>query len=189
MTINLNSLDRWKVLPAGKAVLFDRPDAQRRARINFNCAAQTVLHVEDANGPRLLTSVPPGLSTVQFSVKGAFAIMTDKGSGEVHYQTADIEPTSHQAVDEKVFTKLATRRQRNPELEAIMHQLTLNQQRMFEQQREEYEFRLAQMEKARNEQQIEENAPAAPEPPAAQVPAQEQAEPEPKPDSGSADAS
>ena len=185
MAIKLYSIERWKALAAGAAVQFEKPaEAARRVRLNVNVAAPTVFHIEDADGPRLLAAVPAGLETIEFSAAGKFAVFAAEGSGEVHYQVADEEPTAHRVVNPVVFTKLAQRRRRNPELEEMMFRMEQNINRRMESQRVEYEAALARMEAARVESQSGATPASAPVEPVSEP---EPAEPEPGSDAGSAD--
>lgn len=143
MTIKLNALDRWHPLPAGNAVKFQKiSDNGRTVRLIVNCAAQTTFHVEDEMGPRLLVTVPAGLETIEFSAAGEFAVFADEAAGEVHYQTAEGEPTFATIVDPVIFTRIATRRARNPEMEELMHRMQANMERRLAQQSTEFEAAL-----------------------------------------------
>jgi hypothetical protein len=148
MTIKLNSLARWQMLAPGGAIeLAHTSDSGRRVRLHVNCAAPTTFYVEDADGPRLLAAVPAGLETIEFSAAGNFAVFAGEGSGEVHYQTAEGEPTFARVVDPVIFTKLAQRRHRNPEIEEVMMRMQANMERRFALQANEIALALARRDK------------------------------------------
>lgn len=158
MTISLNSLARWAVLAADEAVVFEAlDDAERPVRINFNLEAVTTLFIGYPDGTEnLLVTVGPGLETVVFNVAGAFRIYAENGSGVVQYQSAHLEPNHVEVVDPVIFTKIAQRRHRNPELEEMMYRMQANIERRFAAQADEIE--------AQYQRQLQEakNAAAAP---------------------------
>lgn len=128
MTIKLNALTRWNILERGQSVVFDRKPgrAPRRVRLHLNLERSTALYIEDKDGPRLLVTAGPGLETVEFMVEGKFAFLAQEGHGEVHWHTAENEPTFAEITDARVFTKIANRRHRNPELEEMMYRAQIN---------------------------------------------------------------
>ena len=189
MTIKLHALDRWSVLEAGKAIAFA---ASGRVRLHVNVASATTFYLEDEDGPRLLATVPAGLETIEFSQAGKFSVFAADGSGEVHYQTAEGEPTFARVVDPVIFTKIANRRHRNPELEEIMYRMQMNVERRLAQQADQFEAALSRRRKeetdGRPAERVQTNAPGAPASAGAgEVPAPEPKEPESKPDAGSKD--
>lgn len=157
MTIKLNSLSRWHDLPNGSAILFEKgsSNGERRVRLHLNLENRTLFFIEDDNGPRFLAVAGPGLETIEFSHDGRFGIFAEAASGPVQYQTSEVEPTHAEVVDPAIFTRIANRRHRNPELEEIMYRMQMNMERRFAQQADEFE---AALERRRKE---EENGPAA----------------------------
>ena len=144
MVVKLNSLARWAALPSDEAIVFDGADqGERRVRINLNLEGVTAFFIGDEQGERFLATLGPGLETVEFNVSGAFKVYAEKGSGIVHYQSADLEPTFAEIADPKIFTRIAQRRHRNPELEEIMYRMQANTERRIAQQAEEIEARYA----------------------------------------------
>ncbi len=141
MTIKLNSLARWNTLAAGQAIVFESPsnDGERRIRLHLNVSHPTALYAEDESGPRFLCVVPTGVETVEFFAAGKIAVFNEDGDCEVHYQTAESEPTFAEVIDPVIFTKIANRRHRNPELEEVMYRMQLNMERRLAQQAGEIE--------------------------------------------------
>lgn len=140
MTVKLNSLARWANLPATEAIVFEGShDGERRVRINFNLEGVTSFYIGDDMGEQFLCTIGPGLETVEFNVSGSFKVYAEKGSGVVHYQSADLEPTFHEIADPVIFTRIAQRRHRNPELEEMMFRMQSNIERRFAQQADEME--------------------------------------------------
>lgn len=193
MAIKLNALDRWKALAPGDAIDFENTsDAGRRVRLHVNVAAPTTFYVENDDGPRLLASVPAGLETIEFSAAGKFAVFAQEGAGEVHYQTAEGEPTFARVVDPVIFTRIANRRHRNPELEEMMFRMQANQERRFAQLAGEMEAafarRVKEVEHGRAAERVETVAPGATASAGrVEVSGKEPAEPKPGEDAGGAD--
>lgn len=153
MVVKLNSLARWAMLPEGQAIAFEGSNVgERRVRINFNLEAVTAFFIGDEEGESFLCTIGPGLETVEFNVAGSFNVYPEKGSAAVHYQSADLEPTFVEVPDPVIFTKIAQRRQRNPELEEIMYRMNANMERRLAAQASEIEaafaLRMQQMEAA-----------------------------------------
>lgn len=168
MTIKLHSLDRWKTLERGEAIMFEKMsnDGERRVRLHLNLAGRTTFYVEGPKGPRFLCVAGPGLETVEFAVSGKVAVMADEAAGEVQYQTAEGEPTFATVVDPVIFTKIANRRHRNPELEEVMYRMQLNMERRLAQQATEieaaFERRRKEEENGRPAEIVVSDAPGAP---------------------------
>ncbi len=144
MVVKLNSLSRWALLAPTTAIVFDGSDvAERRVRIDFNLEAATSFFIVTADGEELfLAALPPGLETVEFSAAGTFRVYAESGSGAVHYISADLEPTFSEVVDPVIFTKIANRRHRNPELEEIMFRMNQNLEARLAAQAHEFEAAL-----------------------------------------------
>lgn len=136
MAIKLHSLKRWETLVPGSAVIFDHGTGygERRVRLSVNCQRETVLMYETEDGEDFLAVAPAGLETVEFSVAGKVAVFAADPKASFKYQTAELEPTHSEVVDPRIFTKIANRRHRNPELEEIMMRMNRNMEmRMAEQ--------------------------------------------------------
>lgn len=142
MTIKLNSLARWLTLEPKMAITFDKAasgEAARRVRLSLNLERWTAFYIHDGKASRFLTSVGPGLNTVEFSAAGRFQIMAEPDAGAVQYQTAEAEPTHSVVADPAIFTRLAQRRHRNPEMEEMMYRVQLNVERRLAKQASEIE--------------------------------------------------
>ena len=177
MTIKLNSLSRWRPYVDGEVLALPGDDAgERRIRLSFNCERETAvfLRVDDADalvsigflsGERLLAVVGPGVETVEFASVGTvefFCVPRLEGA-QVWFQTADDEPTFSRVVDPRVFTRIANRRHRNPEMEAMMQRMQVNIDRRLAMQAAEFEAALERRRKeddnGRPSETIVSNAP------------------------------
>jgi hypothetical protein len=144
MVMKLNSLARWALLPAANAIVFEgRKDAERRVRLAFNLEAVTTFYIGDETGQNFLCTCGPGLEIVEFSASGAFNVFPEENAGVVHYQCAEHEETFTVVDDPKIFTKIASRRSRNPEMEEIMYRINANMERRLAKQSSEMEAAFA----------------------------------------------
>lgn len=166
MVVKLNSLSRWSVLAPDTAVVFSGSDvAERRVRIDFNLEGVTSFFIDLGGSERFLCTLPEGQETVEFSASGTFRIYAEEGSGVVHYVSADLEPTFSEVVDPVIFTKIANRRHRNPELEEMMFRMNQNLERRLAQQAGEieaaFERRRLEETNGRSTETVVSNAPGA----------------------------
>lgn len=138
MVIKLNSIARWLALDPKTGISFDGdPDAERLYRIEFNCEAVTTFYLVQGKNEQLLVTLQPGIETVEFYLAGDFTIVSD--GGVVLFWCADYEPAFVEVIDPEIFTQIATRQRRNPELEEMMYRAQLNMERRFAAQEEEIE--------------------------------------------------
>lgn len=138
MAIKLNSLARWSRLPETDAIVFEGSDVdERRVRIDFNLEGVTTLFLHDGKLESFLCTIGPGVETVEFNVAGSFSVYAEKGSGAVHYYCSEHEPSFHEIANPVIFTKIAQRRHRNPELEEMMWRMNQNIERRLAAQADE----------------------------------------------------
>jgi hypothetical protein len=144
MVMKLNSLARWAVLPAGSAIVFEgRADAEKRVRLSLNLEAVTSFFIRDKSGHRFLCTCGPGLEVIEFSVAGSFDVFPEEKAGIVQYHCAAHEEAFTVVDDPKIFTKIASRRSRNPEMEEIMYRMNANMERRLAMQTSEMEAAFA----------------------------------------------
>lgn len=150
-SIKLNSLSRWNRLAADGAVMFDGPE--RRIRLFVNVETETAFFYQTAETEAdcLLAVVSPGVCAIEFYAGGKLAVLAVPASADaqVWYQTAESEPTHIKVVDPVVFTKIAQRRERNPELERMFGLMVRNQRQREAQMNAEFERRLGAIERAK----------------------------------------
>lgn len=148
MTIRLDALASWKLVPQGEALLLPSDVSEtRRVRIDLNCEDRTWVYVASADieavEAQFVAAVGPGLETIEFHAGGDLAIkfvpgVPDGQRSQVWLYTAEIEPNVVEVPDAVSFTEIHQRRARNPELEMMQLIARQNERRMDE--------RLAQME-------------------------------------------
>lgn len=190
MTIKLGSLARWKMFPLDALNLPGRDGGERRIRLNINAESEIALYrvFRALDDQQLVAVLAPGFHTVEFMAAGTVSLIAAKQDGaQVWYQTADDEPTYVEVVDPVIFTRIANRRHRNPELEEMMYRMQLNVERRLAAQAEELEQALsrrrAEEEHGRPAEKIVTNAPGS----AAAAGGEEVRAPEPvAPESGEA---
>ncbi|THF60017.1 hypothetical protein [Ollibium composti] len=168
MTIKMDSVVRWTLLNSGEVINFDKPggDGERRVRLNLLLENKTRLYLENGDGPRLLAVAGPGRETIEYSIAGVHAVYPEPDVGEVYYQSAETEPAYAEVVDPVIFTKIAQRRHRNPELEEMMFLMNQNMERRLAQQSAEieaaYQRRRAEEEAARAAETVVTDTTGAP---------------------------
>ena len=165
MVVKLNSIARWIDLDPKKGISFDGdPAADRLYRIDLNCEAVTTFYVVQGKNERLLVTLQPGVETVEFYMAGDFTIMSDAPEGGVLFWAADYEPAFVEVIDPEIFTKIATRQARNPELEEMMYRAQLNMERRFAAQQDEIEAMRLRAQELENAVNTVKAKPAEPDP-------------------------
>lgn len=161
MTIKLNSVDRWH--PAREKVLTFEGDGARRIRLHVNSPGLTLAWLVQAEGEVQFLARAEGYEIIEFHAEDTVKVNLD--GNDVWWMCAEVEPTFVEVIDPVIFTKIANRRHRNPELEEIMFRMEQNMQRRLEQQAGEIEaaFERRRMEEVngRPAETVVTNAPGA----------------------------
>lgn len=144
--IKLNELDRWLVLGPKQGISFDAA-AARKVRLQLNSQAYSSLYIlsgkKEKQQERFLCAIPAGLSVVEwYTGTDAFQVVSDTET-EIFYQSSDLESSAVENLDPEIFTKIAARRARNPELEAIQWAMQQNMERRFAQLQDGHKADLA----------------------------------------------
>lgn len=192
MTIKLNSVSRFRDLEQDGCIWFEKPahEKERLVRLSLNLEDRTAFFIDNGEAMRFLCSAGPGLEVVEFYAAGKIGIVPEKDHGAVQWLSAEDEPTFSTVADPRIFTKIAARRQRNPELEQLVAKSMANVERRLALQATELENQynrlLAEQKKGPANDEVRTDAPgAAANAPAAEVPEQEPIEPEPVKKDGS----
>lgn len=101
-----------------------------------------------------LCSVGRGRDTIDFAVDGAFDLLAV--GGDVHIYSQDSLQHEVHVLDPLVFTRIANRRQRNPQLEMMMWQQRQNMERRLNALAEDAERRIVAAEKGARERYAKE---------------------------------
>lgn len=135
MGYDLNDLHKWR--PIGGGLRFPRPEP-RNVRIEFLSDEEVKIFVrETAAGEAKphdhFVGLVRGYEVIRFAVRGPFEVHQGKGGGALLW-TPEVETAGAVEVPDAVsFTRLITRKQRNPELELMMHRMSQNMERRLRQ--------------------------------------------------------
>jgi len=121
--IKLDSLDRWMHLKKGE-VLTLAGNAPRRIRLQVNSPKRSSLFIVNGDGELAFLAAPDGRDVVEFAAGGDVRLTTD--DDDVYVYTAENEPTYTIIPDAVIFTKIAERSARNPDLEHMMYLQQVN---------------------------------------------------------------
>lgn len=137
----LFNLAKWRSLEEGEFVEFANP-RPRNVRLEVNAAQETRLYISHAgDDDQTFLALIKGRDILEFASEGAFSIMADGGA--VAFYTADGEDITVAPVDPLSYTRIVERRQRNPEIEHMMHMVQLNVEKRLAKQAADFELRLA----------------------------------------------
>lgn len=130
MTIKLNTLERWTLVPEKGGVSL-KSRGGRKVRVQFNSEIERRLYITRSSGEiRYLTTLPEGHSSLEFVDDGDLMLTAeDTKQGELWAYTSEMEPAHIAVPDPVIFTKIAHRRTRNPELEQMMFLMNQNIER------------------------------------------------------------
>lgn len=136
----LHNINKWRHLVEGNAYSFANT-RKRNVRLEVNAPLEVCLTVIDDQGESFFLALVKGRDTVEFVSTGKIAIAVE--GGDIWLYTEDSDDISSVVIDPVKFTRIAERRQRNPELEFIAAQMNRNMQRNLEKQAFEIEQRFA----------------------------------------------
>lgn len=122
--INLKNLDKWLHLMEGEMVSFAKVEP-RTVRVEVNAPFETRLYVTRNEEPVFLALVE-GLEVVSFGVDGPFTLY---GDSQLSLYSSELESVSFEVLEPEIFTEIAERRARNPELEYMMQKMQQNMER------------------------------------------------------------
>lgn len=149
--IKLDTLTRWRPLAQGEVMTIPG-EASRRIRLHVNSPGRAVLYLRENERTHRFLAAPVGREVVEFTAEGDVEIVT--GSDDVQVYTAEFEPTFVVVEDPEIFTQIAQRAARNPELEHMMWLQQQNVERRMAQLQRDMEARYErdrQAERARSE--------------------------------------
>nr|QJB21595.1 MAG: hypothetical protein [Microvirus sp.] len=117
MVVRIHNIGKWNVCQPGK-VLELAGTHKRKIRLEVNCVAPTRVDVIEGEKGTFL-AVVQGYEVIEF-VAGAQAHVAFTSDDEVWYFTNDGDEIAAERPEVVSFTKIASRRARNPELELMM---------------------------------------------------------------------
>lgn len=101
-----------------------------------------------------------GRDRLEFSVDGEFDLMVEGGACNIY--TVDSADVATRVIDPIIFTRVANRRVRNPELEWMMYQQRRNQEALMGSMAREMDRRMAEMEKGLKKRYVPQRETALP---------------------------
>ena len=128
--IKLNELTRWRALAQGEVLTLPEGNS-RRIRLEVNSPGRAPFYIVDSPTQMRFLAAPVGRDVIEFTAEGAVDITT--GGDDVWIYTAELEPTYTVIEDAEVFTQIATRAARNPDMEHMMYLQQLNVERRMAQ--------------------------------------------------------
>lgn len=160
MVVRVHNLTKWKRLKAG-AVLELPGGEGRKVRVEFNVTMPTVVYLVHGDKMTLIGRVD-GLDAVEFSAPQGDLHLACDGEGDVWYFTNDGVTYANDVSDQKPFTSIMRREQRNPQQDLMMWQMQQNARRRELQLLAEIQRRdEAEAERVAQEKAAEEAASAA----------------------------
>lgn len=182
MAQKIFNLDKWTLVEEGAAIHFTKRNP-RNVAIDVNSPGdvhyyvlidQDVIemlpkHVEEVKAQRAsvderagtqqyFLGVAKGRDRFEFAVQGEFRLYVENGPTYITSSDGEFTHTVVPEEEKKIFTKVANRRARNPQLEMMEYTMKLNQQRFMEAMTAEMDRR----EKAIGERYADERPKRAP---------------------------
>lgn len=139
--IKLNELTRWRALAQGEVLTLPEGNS-RRIRLEVNSPGRAPFYIVDSPTQMRFLAAPVGRDVIEFIADGEISITT--GGDDVFVYTAELEPTFTVIEDAEVFTQIAVRAARNPDMEHMMYLQQQNVERRMAQLQAEMEARLDQ---------------------------------------------
>lgn len=134
--LRIRDMSKWLRLNAGSKLDFpiEKP---RPVRIEVNAPVETRLDYISPDGEVTFLALVKGRETVEFETIGAFALASDADELYVYSSEAEVVHSIVEAPES--FTRIMQgRRTRNPEMEALIHQMNRNFERQLEKQARVY---------------------------------------------------
>lgn len=129
MGYDLANLDKWKAIGSGIRFPGTEP---RNCRIEFLADEETKIFVKHDGHAHFLGLVR-GYEVIRFAVTGPYEVHQAKGGGALLWTPELTTAGAVEIPDAVSFTKLMTRKQRNPEMELMMHTMQVNMERRLRQ--------------------------------------------------------
>nr|QJB21263.1 MAG: hypothetical protein [Microvirus sp.] len=139
--VKLNELSRWRALAQGEVLTLPEGNS-RRIRLEVNSPGRAPFYIVDSPNQMRFLAAPVGRDVIEFIAEGEISITT--GGDDVFVYTAELEPTFTVIEDAEVFTQVAIRAARNPDMEHMMYLQQQNIERRMAQLQAEMEARLDQ---------------------------------------------
>lgn len=141
--VDLKDLSRWLLVMPGTGIEFERPDA-RTVRIELFAQSLAGVSLVREDGEIQFLANVEELTLLEFVEAGRFEVIVD---APCYMYSAEFETVAFTVPDPVIFTKIAERRQRSPELEYMMKIMHANMEKLhgkLDVERARYESQLAE---------------------------------------------
>lgn len=169
----VHNLTKWKKLNPGAELQLPGGEG-RTVRVEFNVTYPTVVHLVRGKGDDMkfvLVGRVDGVDFVEFTAPEGDLRLNCDSEGEIWYFTNDGQVVANDVSDQKHWTNIMTREQRNPQQDLMIWQMQQNAKRREHQLQAE----LLRMQEREAEREAQEAAKAQAEATAAAAAAAEQA--------------
>lgn len=152
MVVRVHNVTKWQELPSGEVLALVGVE-RRKIRLELNCPEPTRFDLvwkppaaqsEDS----VFLGVCDGLDVIEFSAPAGECKVVPTSESEVWFFTNEGDQIAVPRPETATFTKVATRRTRNHELELMMHRLEQNMARRLGLQAAEIERELLRRQEA-----------------------------------------
>lgn len=125
----LHDIIHWAKLTADKGIVFANPNPRPiTLKVNSEKEVSLYIHLDGEEDPRFL-AVSKGRDTLKFAVPGKFTLINSTLDVDAYVLSTDSTKVHREALDEEVFTTLHEPRQRDENLERMMHAMQRNIER------------------------------------------------------------
>lgn len=133
MVVRIHNIGKWRKVEAlkGKQVLQLPGTGNRKVMLQLNCAGETrvdLVELERDDARTTFLWAGRGMEELEFYAHGVVHVVCTSAE-DVYYFTNERAGTAIKNVEAVSFTKIANRRARNPELDAIMLRAEINMNR------------------------------------------------------------
>lgn len=145
---DLKELSKWVTL-TDSGIKFPETEP-RKIRLEVLAENSVKLYVEDGKAKAAYIGTFEGYDVVQFNVMGEARLQADGPGCKIW--SPEFRGQSFELPDAVSFTRTMTRRQRNPEMEKLAHQMQLNMERRLAQVQKDVTLRISEERRAINEE-------------------------------------
>ena len=131
--IDLKNIDKWVMLEPDEGYVFAKQHP-RTVTLHVRSAQKVSLYVTSEEGETVFLCNVDGYEKVKFRLPSGKWTLTGDGSQEVYFYTIEFEKAAVEIPNAVIFTKIAERKARNPELEKMMQLMQVNMERRLQQQ-------------------------------------------------------
>lgn len=151
--VRVHNVTKWARLPKGEELEIVG-DALRRVRLEVNSPERAKAYLVREDAPPVFLAVSEGLGVIEFSTPAEKVRVQFVSDEPVWYYTAEGDQIAVARPESPSFVRVASRRERNHELEQMMFKMEQNMNRRIALQFEDLERARAQLEAYRASQAV-----------------------------------